>query len=303
LKVLRGIARRTRLKVSGPSTTPSVFRAPGHYYSPLLGTADIERRSDPRAEVRSLPLDERELWEHLSSLAPVAATLALNPRPTAPSHYFTDNRMYGPGDAAVYYSMIQVLRPRRIVEVGSGFSTAIALDAVADLQTTLTTIDPDPRRLRELGLMGHARINVITQPVQGVGLELFESLDRGDFLFLDTSHVGKTGSDVLWHLFEVFPRLRPGVYVHMHDIFPGFEYPLEWMQQGRSWNEAYLLRAFLEFNNRFEVFLWPVLSWMRDPERAVKLVPHLRENPGGQIWLRVKDESVGEVPALHDAHS
>lgn len=267
----------------------SPFERRGHYYSPLLGPNDIQRRSDPHALVSGLTLNDDALWGNLEALAPGARSLALPYQRQNGRHYFSDNEWYGPGDAAVYYSMIRLLEPSRIVEAGSGFSTALALDAIADLETGITTIDPDPTRLRELGLLGSSALTVISTPVQDVPLDLFESLIPGDFLFLDTSHVAKTGSDVLWHIFHVLPRLRPGVLIHIHDIFPGFEYPLEWMEDGRSWNETYLLRAFLAFNSRFSVYLWPRLSWMRDPVRAEGLVPQLAVNPGGQIWLRVNE--------------
>lgn len=249
----------------------------------------MERRSDARAPVLGVDMDEARLWANLEKLAAPAAGLRFSTEPSGEAFYYSHNSMYGAGDAAVLASMISRWQPKRIVEVGSGFSTAVVLDAVGERAVDFTTIDPDPSRLDTLHIRGNPRLSVVVGTLQSADLALFEALGSGDFLILDSSHVGKAGSDVLWYLFEVFPRLASGVLIHIHDVFSGFEYPIEWMREGRSWNEAYLLRAFLEFNARFELHLWPQRCWTLDPARAASLVPQLSENSGGQIWLRVRD--------------
>lgn len=196
--------------------------------------------------------------------------------------------MYTAGDAAVLYGMVRTARPARIIEVGSGYSTAVIVAAAEGLPTEVVTIDPDPIRLQQLGLLDEPRLEVVTESVQDVPVERIDWLRAGDVLFLDTSHVAKTGSDVLWDFFEILPRLAPGVLVHVHDAFPGFEYPVEWMMEGRSWIELYLLRAFLAYNARFQIFMWPAHSWRADKVRAERSVPQLAGNPGGQIWLQVQ---------------
>src|SRR5262249_1522191 len=100
------------------------------------------------------------------------------------------------------------------------------------------------------------RITVLPRNVQEVAPAVFEELERGDILFIDSSHVSKTYSDVNYLFFEILPRLRSGVYVHLHDVFYPFEYPKEWVYQGRGWNEAYLARAFLQYNDAFEIQLF-----------------------------------------------
>jgi hypothetical protein len=94
---------------------------------------------------------------------------------------------------------------------------------------------------------------VLAQRVQDVPLSTFTALQANDILFVDSSHVVKVGSDVAWILFEILPCLAPGVIVHFHDIPYPFEYPLHWLHAGRAWNEAYVLRAFLQFNADFEI--------------------------------------------------
>jgi len=98
-----------------------------------------------------------------------------------------------------------------------------------------------------------SRITVVARNVQDVAPAVFEELSAGDILFIDSSHVSKTNSDVNYLFFDILPRLPSGVYVHVHDVFFPFEYPKEWVYQGRGWNEAYLVRAFLQYNQAFEI--------------------------------------------------
>ena len=108
----------------------------------------------------------------------------------------------------------------------------------------------------------------------------------GDILFIDSSHVAKIGSDVVYLMTEVLPQLRPGVLVHFHDVFWPFEYPEEWVQEGRAWNETYMLKAFLQFNERFRILLF--CSYLALHHRAVleQHLPLALKNSGGSLWLR-----------------
>jgi Methyltransferase domain len=197
------------------------------------------------------------------------------------------NGFFGLCDGAVYYSMLTTLRPKTIVEVGSGFTSAIALDVrekeLEDLQ--LISIEPNPERL--YGLLkenDHTHTTIHPDLVQNVPVELFDVLEKDDILFIDSSHVSKKGSDVNWLFLEVLPRLRPGVVVHVHDIFFPFDYPDAWLDRG--FNETYFLQAFLSYNNVFEIMFFSSWFW-REHNDIVKL--HLPEgavgNPGS-IWLR-----------------
>jgi hypothetical protein len=127
-------------------------------------------------------------------------------------------------------------------------------DWFLDRDTHLAFIDPYPERLQSLLRPDdHARCSVVAKKVQDVDLAVFTELEAGDILFVDSSHVVKVGSDVAWIIFEILPRLQSGVIVHFHDIPYPFEYPLHWLRAGRAWNEAYILRAFLQFNTDFEI--------------------------------------------------
>ena len=123
-----------------------------------------------------------------------------------------------------------------------------------DDKIDLTFIEPSPDRL--LGLMkekDRERCRILQKPVQEVSSALFSSLGEDDILFIDSSHVAKTGSDVLHLFFNVLPSLSKGVIVHFHDVLWPFEYPNAWLECGRAWNEAYMLRAFLQYNSAFRI--------------------------------------------------
>ena len=130
------------------------------------------------------------------------------------------------------------------------------------------------------------RVTILRERVQDVGLEPFLALDRDDILFIDSSHTVKVGSDVNHLLGDVLPRLRPGVYVHVHDIFYPFEYPESWVVGGRAWNEAYALRAFLAFNDTFEIVLFTSFLETFHKDTLERDMPLSVLNHGGSIWLR-----------------
>jgi predicted O-methyltransferase YrrM len=204
--------------------------------------------------------------------------------------YRFENGSYGHGDASVLHLMLRDLRPERVIEVGSGFSSACLLDTVDGFlagRTQCTFVEPYDELLRSLLRPDDlARTEILTSRVQDVPVSRFADLRSGDLLFIDSTHVSKVGSDVNYLFFEVLPSLEPGVVVHLHDIFPAFEYPWEWIDEGRAWSESYLLRAFLQFNRAFEVLLWVPLLYTLDPARVTSAVATVARNPGGSIYLR-----------------
>lgn len=156
-------------------------------------------------------------------------------------------------DALVLYCMVRHFKPQRIIEVGSGWSTRISAQAaLKNGHTRLTSIEPYPAPFLVDGFPGLDSLFV--KKVQDVDFSLFETLREGDILFIDTSHVIKTGGDVIYLYLEVLPRLNKGVVIHIHDIFFPQDYPKWWMKElVRFWDEQYLLHAFLTFNSHFRV--------------------------------------------------
>jgi predicted O-methyltransferase YrrM len=186
--------------------------------------------------------------------------------------------------------MLRLFRPRRVVEVGCGFSSALMLDVnerFLEGRMQLTFIEPHPERLESLLAAGDdARIRLIRERVQDAPVDAFSELETGDILFIDSSHVSKVGSDVNFLFFEVLPRLPVGVLVHVHDIFWPFEYPADWIAGGQSWSETYLLRAFLSFNEAFEVVFWVPFAARQWPELIGERMPGYMINTGAAMWVR-----------------
>ena len=177
--------------------------------------------------------------------------------------------------------------------MGSGYSSALILDTIDGWlggATDVTFIEPYPDLLRSVLRPGDEdRVTVLDQPVQDVDLEVFTELGPRDVLFIDSTHVVKPGSDVNHLMFEVLPRLRPNVWIHIHDMFFPFEYPPPWVREGRAWQEAYLMRAFLMFNERFEIRWFQGFLVARHRDLLLQRLPHLSKNAGGNLWL----ETVG----------
>ena len=155
------------------------------------------------------------------------------------------------------------------------------------MDVDLTCIEPYPQLLDDLiGDKDRRRINVFAKDVQSVAPECFDSLGEGDLLFIDSTHVLKTGSDVVFELTQILPRLSNGVLVHFHDIFYPFEYPTEWIATNRSWNELYALRAFLTYNSHFKIVFFNHMFASLRRHVVERDCPLYLKNSGGSIWLR-----------------
>lgn len=172
--------------------------------------------------------------------------------------YYYDNGMFGISCAAALYGMIMLNKPRHIIEIGSGFSTSVMLDTnehCFNNEIDIECIEPRPQRLKDL-LKENDNILIHENDLQEMSLDLFSKLQKNDILFIDSSHVMKTGSDVSCELFEILPMLPKGVHIHFHDVFWPFEYPMEWLTEGRAYNEQWVLRALLTDSDAYKVTLF-----------------------------------------------
>jgi Methyltransferase domain len=168
-----------------------------------------------------------------------------------------NNGFFETVDAEVAYSILREMRPRRVIEVGGGNSTrllatALRMNAEEGSQSELVSVEPHPDPMLRRGFPGLSRL--IAKPVQDVEPEFFDQLEAGDVLFIDSSHVVSLGSDVVYEILEILPRLRPGVMVHFHDIFIPADYPRKFVMNNLCfWAEQYMLQAFLWGNRQFRV--------------------------------------------------
>ena len=213
----------------------------------------------------------------LDELAPLGAGVYLPEHPTEGWRYYWDNVGFAGADAITLLTVLRHLQPRNYIEVGSGWSSALALDVndrYLDGSMKMTFIDPYPEQLNALlHPSDQARVDIQALPVQAVDVTLFDQLGAGDVLFIDSTHVARTGGDVVHDMFEILPRLAAGVWVHFHDVFYPFEYPEPWVYEGRAWNEQYLLRALLTDSIRYRIVLWPSMLATVQSDRVAKALP------------------------------
>ncbi|MCA1727482.1 MAG: class I SAM-dependent methyltransferase [Actinobacteria bacterium] len=272
-----------------------VHVTPVHFYAPVPDTRSLPDAlwRDP-GELPGVDLRVDAQLELLGELAAHRDSFSGFPRaPGVPGRYHVDNGSFEAGDGDALHAILRHLRPRRMVEVGSGFSTLLAAETLAAQDGTgpsLTVIDPHPT-LAIRGVAGVTRL--LERPVQRLPLETFADLGAGDVLFIDSSHVLAIGSDVQFLFLEVLPRLAPGVVIHVHDVFLPSEYPREWvMREHRFWTEQYLLQAFLAFNAEFEVLLSLAYLHQRHPDAMEAAFGAYRRdrNAPGSFWMRRRPE-------------
>jgi len=268
---------------------------PGHYYSPICDIAEIKEKES--AIWHSINVDgikgidlnvneqirlvEKEFVKFYKEL-PFEGVRMNGLR------YGFENEMYSYTDGIFLYSMMRHFKPTRIIAVASGHSSALMLDVnqiFFENKIELTFIEPYPERLYNTIREEDKRTtNIIVKNVQEVKTSLFETLEKGDILFIDSTHVSKCGSDVNFLLFDVLPILQKGVLIHFHDIFYPFEYPKGWVYQGRNWNENYILRAFLMHNKEYTIKLFS--HYLHKHHTTIfKQMPLTYHNFGGCIWL------------------
>jgi hypothetical protein len=199
--------------------------------------------------------------------------------------YAFDNPYFLSPDAEVLYAFVRTLRPGRIVEVGSGNSTRVARQAIRDggLGTELISIDPHPRA----DVRGFAD-RVIQTPVERAveDWSVFASIEPGDVLFIDSSHILAAGNDCVALYLQVLPKMPAGVVVHVHDVFLPYEYPRAWVVgHGWPWNEQYLVYAMLAFGTAFDV-LWAGHYLQKTLPDFASRFPRARDGQATSLWLR-----------------
>ena len=276
--------------VSIPTAHPN-----GHFYSPVVDPSQLDQATlwPPRPTVLGIDFNEASHERILREVFPrwmpdYDYPERLDETPSL-ADFFTCNSQFSWLDSRALFVLLREWKPRRLIEVGSGFSTLLAADVnrrFLDRSIEITCCEPYPREFLRNGIDGITRL--IEDKVQNVAFEEFEALQHGDILFIDSSHVAKTGSDVNYLYFDVLPRLASGVRIHIHDIFLPHDYPREWViDENRSWNEQYLLRALLMFSSGFRVTFGCKFAHSRFPElvQQVLALPSGRSFGGASMWI------------------
>lgn len=276
---------------------------PLHFYQPYARGAELEQQGywSAEATLRGTAVDLEQCVTRVGELAAFGAECDWPERSIDPRRYHWSNGNFGYTSAMVAHAMVRLLRPRRVIEVGSGYSThilggALQRNAVDGSPAALTIIEPHPGAALDTEIPHLERR--LHQRVETVDPAVFGELSSGDLLFIDSSHVLRYGGDVEFLYLEVLPDLAPGVTVHIHDIHLPQPYPRVYFEQSRYvWNEQQLLRAFLCHNRAFEVLLpcwWIHLRHEQAFRDAFPGYDPERHRPGSSFWMRRVAGSSGE---------
>ena len=272
---------------------------PGHFYSPVVDPAEARANIDilwPTRPQQIVGIDfndashEQILQVDFPVFMPDYHYAEKKEAADRDDLFHTQNSQFSWLDSRALFVLLRKWRPSRIIEVGSGFSSLLMADVnrrFFDSKCNITCIEPFPRPFLKAGVQGIG--GLIEKKIQDVPLGFFETLGAGDILFIDSTHVSKTGSDVNYLFFEILPRLKPGVYIHIHDIFLPNEYPKEWvLEENRSWNEQYLLRALLMYSSAFKVVFGCSYAFTAMPALVQSALNHPRKHAfaGGSIWIQ-----------------
>lgn len=250
-----------------------------HFYEPIPNTAMLKAtyKDEPRKCLHidfKFPLAEQNIKN-------IIERWGKEFYPSATRHNYQEKNYYFRGvDAIALYCFIRETKPSSIIEVGQGFSTRIIIAALEDnyretgVKAKFISIDPYERLSFEGPKIVEVELKFISANLQEIATTIFSNLEDSDLLFIDSSHVYKFGSDVEYLFEEIYPSLRKGVYVHVHDICSPYHYPLDWyVKERRFWNEQYFLENFLRSNEMFEIEL-PIYYLIRESKLLREICNH-----------------------------
>ena len=273
------------------------FVRAGHFYSPIVDRKEIAAERDclwpAKPIVAGVDWNDDGHRRILAETFPRYLPLYDYPETLRDGRdlvdFYTRNPHFSWLDARALFVLVHAWRPRRIIEVGSGYSSLLIADINRrwfDCGIDVTCIEPHPPKFLRNRIRGISRL--IEDKIQRVAPGEFALLDAGDILFIDSSHVAKTGSDVNHIFFDVLPALARGVHIHIHDVFLPHDYPQSWaIDENRSWNEQYVVRALLMYTNGFRIDFGSAYAFHTFPELVAKALAHPKgvAYGGGSLWL------------------
>jgi predicted O-methyltransferase YrrM len=271
-------------------TALTFFIPRGHFYSPLPWTDAAVSSRSVDLPFPDIDLNEPVQREILDSIVLAQDDFDFPDEATLRFRYYVENGYFRWADGITLFALFRKYRPRRVIEVGSGFSSALMLDINERFfggAIRLTFVDPHPERFLELVRSNDLQTaELVRADIQELPATTFNELAANDMLFIDSSHVAKVGSDVNYLFFHIIPQLQPGVLIHIHDVYWPFDYDQELIRRGLAWNEAYLVRAFLSFNSEFELIFWVPFAALRWTDFIHDTVPQFMKHAGGSLWIR-----------------
>lgn len=269
-----------------------IFPIANHYYEPLFDTSVLKKSLRDDRNLPGIDMNRNEQLELLNQFNFENELFSIPENKENELEYYYNNGSFCSGDSEALYCMIRHFKPKRIIEIGSGFSSLMSLKALEDNKKAdsgynfeFTCIEP-----YEMPWLEKTGVNVIRKRVEDIDTAFIgDHLDENDILFIDSSHIIRPQGDVLFEYLEILPILKKGVLIHIHDIFTPKDYLDEWIKENNwMWNEQYLLEAFLSFNKDYKIIL--ALNYLFHNHREIisKKFPILNKQAGrepGSIWL------------------
>jgi len=257
-----------------------VFPIIKNYYEPVFDFDNLKYNLNSK---RSLPGVNLNLDNQLNFLEKFKYSDELKKlnfnKKTENTGFFLENNFFMGGDADIYYQMIRHFKPKNIIEIGSGYSSLVAFEAIDNnlkidgFKSTLTCVEPyENKWLEKKG------INVIREKIEELEPKMLEKLNNKDILFVDSSHIVKPQGDILKIFLEIFPKLNKGVIIHIHDIFTPRDYPSKWLkEENRFYNEQYLFEAIMDNSLRYNILC--SLNYLKNDHYSElkKVCPYLNE--------------------------
>lgn len=291
------------------------FVPPGHFYSVIPNITDTYNNANPKF----LDLDfndknhlyilndlKNNLEDFCNLFCPLNNNASTVLQRKNELKYSLMNGSFEWMDARILYYFLKKNKPKKIIEIGSGNSTLLMYNTKKrfNLDLEIICIEPYPEESTDITsdhnwlriLANKGEITLIDKKLENVDVELFRELGENDILFIDSTHVAKLDSDVMYYFTKIFPLLNTGVMVHIHDIFFPYDYSLDWLKEGRFWNEQYLLYVFLQFNTKFVIqfcnsyALYKFKDKLKDIQKNSYEFKNKIVNDvfgGGSIWLKV----------------
>jgi predicted O-methyltransferase YrrM len=268
-----------------------IFPIIDHYYEPQFNFDSLKIDLHKNRNLNGIKFNLKNQLSNVKRLNFTDELINLNLQEKSTNYGFNiNNRFFENGDAEVYYQVIRHFKPSKIVEVGSGYSTLVALEAIKKNNeekkkyNVITCIEPFENRWLE-----NHDVNIIRKKIEDIDFKKYLNLKKNDILFIDSSHMIRPQGDVLKIFLEILPKLQKGVIVHVHDIFTPKNYPKRWLiKENKFWNEQYLVEALISNSNKYEIFL--LLNYLKNKSfgKLKKICPYLTKvHEPSSLYLKI----------------
>lgn len=269
-----------------------IFPITNHYYEPQFNFSQLKRSLYKNRSFPGINFNLKKQLKNLSNLIYKNELIELNLEKKSPNYNFNiKNNFFEYGDAEIYYQLIRYLKPKNILEIGSGHSTLIALEAIKmnksvdKIETKITCVEPYENKW-----LDHLNIKILRKKIENLDKSYYLALEKDDILFIDSSHIIRPQGDVLKIFFDIVPKLKKGTIVHVHDIFTPKDYPETWLiEQNKFWNEQYLVEALMMNKDKYEIYL--MLNYLKNNayKQLRKICPYLKgKYQPSSLYIKIK---------------